>query len=273
MALSRHTLFHRAEMVLGKDVMSAAAQTPVIIFGIGGVGSWCAEALVRTGCANLTLVDSDTVCATNINRQLQATTENIGKDKVEEMRKRLLEINPAAEITPLRQVFNSSTCAGFNLKSFAYVIDAIDSLKDKVLLLESAYRENITCFSSMGAGAKRDPTRIQIAPLGKTRFCPLARMVRKRLSQRGIPQDFLCVYSDEPPMDAAIASRCGTGECSCPKHDIAESPDWCRQKARINGTLVHITAIFGFYLASMVIHDLVKRHSSSSAAARTAAPF
>lgn len=250
-------------MVLGKEMMDAISKINVIIFGIGGVGSWCAESLVRTGIQNLTIVDSDIICPTNINRQAQATSLNIGKSKVEEMKTRLLTINGNARIHAIHGSYDIKTYESFDLPSYDYVIDAIDSLQNKILLLEQCVKTNTTVYSSMGAGARSDPTMIKIDLISKTTNCPLARRVRKLLREKNVDADIQCVYSQELPVSPATDTLCGTGKCVC-VHDRnnfssendAESVDWCGMKKQINGALVHITAIFGFMLSSLVIHDL-----------------
>jgi tRNA threonylcarbamoyladenosine dehydratase len=259
---------HRTEMVLGKDAMKAISRINVIIFGIGGVGSWCAESLVRTGVRNLTIVDSDIICPTNINRQAQATSLNIGKSKVDEMKTRLVAINEDARITALHAAYDLKTYESFDLASFDYVIDAIDSLQNKILLLEQCVKTNTTVYSSMGAGARSDPSLIKIDVIRKTENCPLARRVRKILREKNVTTDIMCVYSNEIPVSPAVDTLCGTGECVCvhdrnnfcSENDV-ESIDWCGKKKQVNGALVHITAIFGFMLASLVIQDLIDQNN------------
>jgi len=254
----------RSMLVIGEKALARLSKTRVILFGAGGVGSWCAEGLVRSGCTDLTIVDSDIICPTNINRQLQATAKNIGAVKVEELGKRLLEINPSAAITPLHSAYDERTCRSFNLGSYDYVIDAIDSLQDKVLLIEQCLASRATLFSSMGAAAKTDPTKIRIDLLSRTTNCPLARSVRQRLRKKNIAGDFLCVYSEElpvsPPPDAARAQEDnprGPGpEDFCAGHDDAPV-DRRGAKKRINGSLVHVTGIFGFMLCGLIINDMV----------------
>lgn len=272
---ARGHLFHRTAMLLGSDAMRALSTTRVAIFGAGGVGGPAAEALVRTGVENLLLVDSDTVCSTNVNRQIQATALNTGKSKVGELRKRLLEINPRAHITAHHGAYNEHTAGQFVLTGHDYILDAIDSLKNKVLLIERSLAAGVTLYASMGAAAKLDPTLIRVAPLSKTRICPLARMVRKRLYRIGVPLEFLCVYSEEPPLAPAAGSLCGTGQCACSRtpgqphnpdsgRDGVNDPDWCALKKRINGTVMHVTASFGLTLASLVIRDIAARHPPRS---------
>lgn len=262
---ARSQLFHRTEMLIGKPSMMRLATARVAVFGVGGVGSWAAEALVRSGVEHLMIVDSDTVCVTNVNRQAQATAHNVGRPKTEEMKSRLLEINPRAAVDARQMPYNADTRATFDLGTFDYVLDCIDSLSNKVLLLEHALEAGVTVFSSMGAGAKLDPTRVRVAPLAESSVCPLARAVRKKLGRHGTPREFLCVYSEELPREPMESTVCGTGACACQPADgqaTPERPDWCRQKKRINGTVVHVTAVFGFALAGLVVQDVLKRETA-----------
>ena len=225
-------IFQRSELLLGAEAMDRIAEKRVIVFGVGGVGSWCAESLVRSGIRHLTIVDSDSVCASNINRQLMATTETIGRVKVDVLKDRLLTINPAAEITAIHEFFTADTAESFHLDTYDYIIDAIDSLKDKTLLILMACQTEAQFFSSMGAALKLDPTRIKVDEFWKIQGDPLARVLRKRFKREGQypARKFQCVYSDE------LVEPQGEGK----------------------GSLVHITAIFGFLLAGLVIQDIVK---------------
>ena len=234
------SIFQRAELLLGTDEMAVFSKLRVILFGVGGVGSWCAEALVRTGIGHLTLVDSDVVCASNINRQLMATTQTIGKPKVEVLRERLLEINPQADITAIQKVYNEETAGDFPLNDYDYVIDAIDSLKDKLLLIQRATESKAVFFSSMGAALKTDPTRIRVAEFWKVEGCPLGRALRMRFKHlRQLPaRKFLCVFSDE--------------------HQENRGVQPLDAEKRVNGSLVQVTAVFGFVLASLVVRNAQK---------------
>ena len=257
-------IFRRTELLLGNETVDRIAQQRVIIFGVGGVGSWCAESLVRSGIRQLTIVDSDRVCITNINRQLMATTKTVGQVKVEALRERLLTINPSAEITALQKIFTEETASDFHLETYDYIIDAIDSLKDKALLIELACQTKAKFFSSMGAALKLDPTRIQVAEFWKVKGDPLARALRNRFKkQKRFPKrKFQCVFSDELLQNRGHNATCGTEQCMCPKAKNGPGDptllnhEWCSSKAQINGTLAHITAIFGFILAGLVIQDV-----------------
>ena len=260
-------IFRRTELLLGEETMQRIASKRVIIFGVGGVGSWCAESLMRSGIRQLTIVDSDRVCITNINRQLMATAKTVGQVKVEVLRERLLSINPSAEITAMQQIFCEETAESFELESYDYVIDAIDSLKDKALLILLACQKGVTFFSSMGAALKLDPTRIKVTEFWKVQGDPLARALRNRFKRnKQYPsRKFQCVYSDELLQNKGTNATCGTEECVCPKAKSGPgnpsllNHEWCSTKAQINGTVSHVTAIFGLMLAGLVMQDIVKR--------------
>lgn len=260
-------IFNRAQLLLGSDAMERLGSIKVIIFGVGGVGSWCAESLVRSGISHLTVVDSDRVCITNINRQLMATVKTVGQVKVEALKERLLTINPMAEIDARQQIFSEETADSFCLDSYDYIIDAIDSLKDKRLLIEMACNTKAVFFSSMGAALKMDPTRIKVAEFWKVEGCTLARALRQRFKRlkRKPARKFLCVYSDELLENKGHNASCGTEKCMCPKAKNGPGDaallnhEWCSSKAQINGSLMHITAIFGMTIAGLVVKDAVGR--------------
>ena len=238
-------IFRRSELLLGNEAMERIAQKRVIIFGVGGVGSWCAESLVRSGIRQLTIVDSDRVSITNINRQLMATTKTVGQVKVEALRERLLTINPSAEIMVLQKIFSEETAEEFHLEDYDYIIDAIDSLKDKAALILLACKTNAKLFSSMGAALKMDPTRIKVTEFWKVEGDPLARALRKKFkSKKQFPEKkFQVVYSDE------LLENKG-----CPP--VTDETPSLFNKPQTNGSLAHITAIFGFTLAGLVIQDI-----------------
>ena len=256
-------IFQRTELLLGKEIMDKIASKRVIIFGIGGVGSWCAESLIRSGIRQLTLVDSDLVCITNINRQLHATTRTVGEVKTEALKNRLLEINPSAQIQTLQKIYEPDTSDSFNLDSYDFIIDAIDSLSNKIDLIRKATRTRAVFFSSMGASLKLDPTKIRVAEFWKVKGCPLGHIVRKKIRKGDLPaKEFMCIYSEELLENKGAGSSCGTDKCLCPKSknapgdpDLADH-EWCSQKAIINGTVAHITAIYGFTLAGLIIQNI-----------------
>ncbi|MDR2389409.1 MAG: tRNA threonylcarbamoyladenosine dehydratase [Tannerellaceae bacterium] len=258
-------LFQRTELLLGNERMKSVAAARVIIFGVGGVGSWCAESLVRSGVRRLTIVDSDRICVTNINRQLMATTQTVGQVKVEALKKRLTEINPGAEINALQQIYNRETSESFGLAGYDYIIDAIDSLENKAQLILAATRTQAVFFSSMGAALKMDASKIQVAEFWKVKGCQLGAALRRKLRKtEGPSKKFLCVYSEEVLDNQGRNTSCGTGKCRCPKASAGPGDpglvnhEWCSRKARINGTMAHTTAIFGFTLAGLVVQDICR---------------
>ena len=258
-------IFQRTELLLGKAFIEKASKTKVIIFGIGGVGSWCAETLIRSGIGHLTIVDSDRVCVTNINRQLLATTKTVGKVKTEVLKERLLEINPRANITALQKIYSPETCESFELGTYDFIIDAIDSLSNKVHLIQEATKTNAVFFSSMGAALRIDPTRIKVADFWEVQGCSLGAALRKRVKKvGGVNKKFLCVYSDELLENQGENESCGTSKCMCPKTNNGEGdPDlfdheWCSKKAKINGTTSYMPAMFGMTIAGLVTQELIQ---------------
>lgn len=228
-------IFDRAELLLGREAMERLARTRVILFGVGGVGSWCAEALIRTGVGSLTLVDPDLVAPSNVNRQLPATCATIGRPKVEAMRSHLLEINPEADITALQTRYCADNADDFNFADFDFAVDAIDSVADKALLiLRATACRDLTLVSSMGAARKIDPARIQVKEFWQVKGCPLAAALRSRFKRSGqFPaRKFKAVFSDEVLPNGR--------------------PDGP------NGSLVHITAIWGMTLASLVLRRAIE---------------
>ena len=284
MGYKEKAILRRTELLLGTDVMQRIAGKRVIIFGVGGVGSWCAESLVRSGIMHLTIVDSDRICITNINRQLMATNATVGQVKTEALRHRLLEINPNVDILAIQGIYSAENRDGYHLEQYDYIIDAIDSLKDKVDLILTATRlKNAVLFSSMGAALKMDPTRIRVDEFWNVKGDPLARALRQRFKRdKHFPaRKFLCVYSDELLQNKGVNHSCGTEHCMCPKVTKEQleaaakaeaqgrkselgrtdliNHEWCTSKAQINGTVAHITAIFGFMLAGLVMEDICNR--------------
>ena len=231
--------FSRTQRLFGDDGMERLRQTRVILFGVGGVGSWCAEALVRTGIGHLTMVDPDVVAYSNINRQCPAATSTVGRRKVEVMRERLLDINPQADIVAVAERFTADDAERFAPDSYDFVIDAIDSMADKANLILLACRTKATLLSSMGAALKMDPSRIAVTEFWKVKGCPLAASLRRRFKKAGTfpAKKFRCVFSDE-----RLANLPG---------DAAD--------AAFNGSLMHATGIFGLTLASLVIRDVYTR--------------
>ena len=259
-------IFHRSRLLMGDAPLQRLHNIRVILFGVGGVGSWCAESLVRSGVKHLTIVDSDRVNISNVNRQLMATTQTVGQVKVEVLKERLLSINPEAEITAIQDIYNAENSESFRLNEYDVIIDAIDSLAEKAHLLLTASRTDALLYSSMGAALKMDPTRIQVAEFMKVRGCPLGRALRKKMKHQKVrpAKKFLCVYSDE------VLPNLGEADVDGYEPTIAESTttqegreellshNWNDRKAQINGTMSHITAMFGFMLAGLIVQHFYK---------------
>ena len=224
------SFFDRLGLLMGAEAVDAFSRLRVAVFGVGGVGGWCAESLVRSGVGHLMIVDSDRVCASNVNRQVMATSRTVGQMKVEALRERLLEINPAAEIAAEARVYSAENSGTFDLAGFDYVVDAIDSLRAKAHLINAVTRlERPVLVSSLGAARKTDPFRIRKSEFWKVQGDGLARALRRRFRQLGeFPaKKFTCVWSDELP------APLGEG------HAL--------------GSAVHVTAMFGFALAGLVL--------------------
>lgn len=232
--------FSRTRLVAGDAMMARMAAAKVLIFGVGGVGSWCVEALARSGIGCICMVDSDTVAPSNINRQLPATTGTVGRPKVGVLAARIAAINPEAEIVALQRRYTPDTAESFHTGEYDYVVDAIDSLADKADLIlrctDPVTAPRGAFFSSMGAARKLDPSKISTAEFWKVEGCPLARALRTRFRRAGIfpKSKFKCVYSPETLPHRAVGPE------------------------GVNGTFMHATAIFGLTLASLVITDLYK---------------
>lgn len=256
--------------------MQALSEVRVILFGVGGVGSWCAEGLVRSGVKHLTIVDSDRVSITNVNRQLMATTKTVGQVKVEALKNHLLEINPDAEIEAIQAIYCEDTADRFDLDSYDYVVDAVDSLKDKALLILKATASKAKFYCSLGAALKTNPLKVQVAEFWDVRGCPLGAALRKKMKRAGTfpAHKFLCVYDDEVlenrgvdsvcDVEDAFHASCGQDETDIIAQDGPGDPtllnhDWSTSKAQINGTTVHITAIFGMTLSGLIIDDIYHR--------------
>lgn len=227
--------FSRTERLIGAEALAKLGSVNVLLVGTGGVGSWCAESLIRSGIRRLTLVDSDLVCASNVNRQLMATSLTIGQPKVTALRDRLISICPNAVIRALQERFTEDTADTFHLEQYDCIIDAIDSVPDKAALIIRSLQTGARFYSSMGAALKSDPSKIAVAEFWNVKGCPLARALRNRFKKSGqFPsRKFKCVYSEERMENLTYD---------------ANDPG--------NGTVSHITAIFGFYIASLLFNDV-----------------
>ncbi|MDO5689397.1 MAG: tRNA threonylcarbamoyladenosine dehydratase [Tissierellia bacterium] len=225
--------YERAERLLGPGSIQKLKSKRVILFGVGGVGSFAAEALIRTGLGHLTLVDYDRVEETNLNRQIHATQDTIGQFKTLVMRERLLSIDADAEIHTMELFYQPENRQSFRLIDYDYVIDAIDSVPSKIDLLAYARRQGLPVISAMGAGNKLDPTRFQVTDLNDTRVCPLAKVVRKGMRDLGIT-GIKAVWSDEQPI-------------MLPDRDVVRSP----------GSVAYVPSVAGLVIASEVVKDLI----------------
>lgn len=244
--------FSRTELLLGKEAMEKLSAASVAVFGIGGVGSYCVEALVRSGIGRIDLIDDDCVCLTNINRQLIATRKTIGKPKVDVMRERMLEINPAVQGQDFQTFYTAQNADSFDLTPYDYVVDAIDTVSAKLKLVEKAHEAGIRIISCMGAGNKLDPTRFEVADIYKTSVCPLAKVMRTELRKRNVPS-LKVVYSKEE-----VREPIETEETSC-KHQCVCPPEakrTCTIRRQVPGSISFVPSVAGLILAGEVIKDI-----------------
>jgi tRNA A37 threonylcarbamoyladenosine dehydratase len=258
MALHR---FSRTELLIGTTGLSRLAASHVMICGIGGVGSYAAEALGRAGVGKITLVDYDDICLTNINRQILALSSTVGQQKVDVMAARLLDINPEAEIVPIKAFFSQDTSGKLLMPTPDYVLDAIDHFTAKTSLIAVCRQQGIPVISSMGAANKLDPSKIEVSDISCTRNCRMARSMRKLLKKAGVTSGVQVVYSTEPhrELDPASSSACGR-DCICPNQ--TEQTFRCEHRRVILGSISYIPSIFGLTMAGVVINELLKRDSS-----------
>jgi len=226
--------FSRTRQLIGEAAVEKLSRSRVILFGVGGVGSFTAEALCRAGIGKITLVDGDVVSESNLNRQLVALHSTIGQSKAEVMKARMLDINPAMEAHALNLFYDASTAGQIDLTEYDYVVDAIDSVTSKLLLIEKCHALSIPSISCMGAGNKLDPTQFEISDIAKTSVCPLARVMRRELKNRGILHHKV-VYSKEPPVNTS-------GE-------------------RTPASISFVPSAAGLILAGAVIRDLISGNS------------
>ena len=244
--------FSRTELLIGKEAVEKLNQSKVAIFGIGGVGSFAVEALVRAGVQNFILVDDDKVCLTNLNRQIIATRKTVGKYKVEVAKERILEINPNANVEIYPEFFMPESKEILD-KTVDYVIDSVDTVTAKIELVVRANKLNIPIISSMGTGNKLDPTKFEVTDIYKTSVCPLAKVMRKELRARGI-EKLKVVYSKEEPikLDTNMESSCKNG-CICPP----ETKRKCSIKNQVPGSISFVPSVAGLIIAGEVIKDII----------------
>ncbi|AIF50415.1 ThiF family adenylyltransferase [Pelosinus sp. UFO1] len=244
--------FSRTELLIGEEALERLKNSKVAVFGIGGVGSYTVEGLVRSGVGKLVLIDDDCVCLTNINRQLLATRKTVGKAKVEVMKERILEINPDVEVTTLQKFYMPDTADELIFDDYDYIVDAIDTVTGKIDLIQKANAKNIPIISCMGAGNKLDPTQFEVADIYKTSVCPLAKVMRKELKKRGIPS-LKVVYSKEIPITPkeTEGSSCTTG-CICPSGTTRK----CTIRRQIPGSISFVPSVAGLIIAGEVVKDI-----------------
>ena len=230
----------RTELLLGEEKLEILKNANVLVVGVGGVGAYAAEMIVRSGVGRMTIADADKVSETNINRQLVALHSTVGREKCDILADRLKDINPELQLTVVnRFIKDDETDALLDSDKFDYVVDAIDTLSPKLALIKGALDRGIRIVSSMGAGAKTDPTLMEIKDIAKTHHCPLAHMLRKRLHKIGLKRGFWAVFSPEPVREGAMI--------------LCEEQN---KKSNV-GTISYIPALFGIGCASVVIRDLI----------------
>ena len=244
--------FSRTQLLLGESAMQELANKRVAVFGIGGVGGYACEALVRSGIGAFDLIDDDKVCLTNLNRQIIATRKTVGKYKTEVMKERMLEINPNVDVRIHNCFFLPENADEFPFDEYDYIIDAVDTVTAKISIIMQANELGIPVISSMGAGNKLDPTAFRVADIYKTRVCPLAKVMRRELKKRGVKK-LKVVYSEEQPTrpieDMSISCRTN---CICPPG--AEHK--CTERRDIPGSVAFVPSVVGLIIAGEVIKDI-----------------
>ncbi|OLA92216.1 MAG: tRNA threonylcarbamoyladenosine dehydratase [Roseburia sp. 40_7] len=247
------TPFSRTELLLGKKAMEKLANARVAVFGIGGVGGYVCEALVRSGVGAFDLIDDDKVCLTNLNRQIIATRKTVGKYKTDVMKERILEINPDASVTIHQCFFLPENADEFPFEEYDYIVDAVDTVTAKIALVMKADELKIPIISSMGAGNKLDGSQFKVADIYKTKVCPLAKVMRRELKKRGIKK-LKVVYSEEQPTrpieDMAISCRTN---CICPPGASHK----CTERRDIPGSVAFVPSVAGLIIAGEVVKDLI----------------
>ncbi len=253
---SDHRQFERSQLLLGAEGLSRLAQSTVAVFGVGGVGSFAVEALVRAGVGHLVLIDHDVVDVTNINRQLHALHTTMGQSKAELMAQRARLINPTVQVEPIVKMFTESD-SDFLQTDWDYVVDAIDMVSAKLALITGCVKKRIPIVASMGAGNKLDPTRFVVEDISKTHTCPLAKVVRQKLRQAGISRGVKVVFSTEPPISpdyTAMWAQEEAGEATLLGSDGSAKPGKLRR--RVPGSVPYVPSVAGMVLASVVVNEI-----------------
>ena len=246
--------FSRTELLIGKQGVDKLHKAKVAIFGIGGVGSYVVEGLVRAGVENFILVDDDKVCLTNLNRQIIATRKTIGKKKVEVAKDRILEINPNAKVESYEEFFMPNSPEILD-KTVDYIVDSVDTVTAKIELVVRAKNLNIPIISSMGTGNKLDPTKFEVTDIYKTSICPLAKVMRKELRAREV-KSLKVVYSKEEPINPVngSTSSCKT-DCICPPGTKRN----CASRNQVPGSISFVPSVAGLIIAGEVIKDILNK--------------
>lgn len=245
--------FSRIELLIGPEALQKLAQCSVTVFGVGGVGSFVVEGLVRSGVGKFVLVDHDTVCLTNINRQLHATRKTVGQSKVELMKNRILEINPKVEVIAYQEFYNVETAQQLIHTGCDYIVDAIDTISSKIDLIVRAKNMGIPIISSMGAGNKMDPTKFEVADIYQTSVDPLAKVMRRELRKRGI-ESLKVVYSKEEPIKPLVLENNCKTDCICTNKEFT-----CTSKRQIPGSVSWVPSVAGLIIAGEVVKDLIAK--------------
>lgn len=250
----QHSL-SRTELLIGKEALEKLKNSKVVVLGIGGVGSFATEALARAGVGNLILVDDDTVCLTNLNRQIIATYDTISKPKVEVMKERILIINPKCNVESLQCFISKDNIKDIIEEDVNYVIDAIDTVSSKIEVIDYCYKNNIKIISSMGTGNKLDPTKFKISTLNKTKVCPLAKVMRHELRKRGI-EKVKVLYSEELPRKPKIEET-----ITCKEGDACiEESKKCSQKRQIPASISFVPPVAGMIIGGEVIKEIIEEY-------------
>ena len=253
--MAKQHRFSRTELLIGTEGLNKLRKSTVAVFGLGGVGSFAAEALCRAGIGRMVLVDFDDICLTNVNRQIHAMDGTVGKAKAQVMAERLRLINPDAEIIPLKDFYAAENSNFLLSADYDYTVDAIDHITSKLHLIKSCRERDIPIISSMGAAAKLDPTLIRVADISETHKCRMARSVRKLLKKQGIDRDVKVVFSTEEYHEQDTREGGCRGNCICPnKEDQRFS---CEHRRVILGSVSFIPSIFGLTMAGVVVNDLL----------------
>ena len=247
------TQFSRTELLLGKEAMDRLKNARVAVFGIGGVGGYVCEALVRTGVGAFDLIDDDKVCLTNLNRQIIATRKTVGKYKTEVMKERMLEINPDVKVNIHDCFFLPENAEEFPFEEYDYIVDAVDTVTAKIALVMKAKEMNIPIISSMGAGNKLDASAFKVADIYKTKVCPLAKVMRRELKKRGVKK-LKVVYSEEKPMTPIEDENDNCkNHCICPP-GVQRT---CLQRRSVPVSMAFVPAVAGLIIAGEVVKDII----------------